>query len=123
MKIKSALIPPCGPEVRRLVALLTLAVGVPRLPVLNSVLGMTYNPLRFMEPWMYGIAMTLLGVMLFVTSYRGRIDLSGRVVAALGFTMWIVLAAATTSTTSLLINLAVASSMLAEVLAQRGRCK
>lgn len=123
MTTKDVLRPPCGPQVRRLVAVLTLAVGIPRLPVFGNAIVLAYNPLRFMEPWMYGVLMTALGLALFFTSYRcRRLTLLGRVVSALGFTMWIVLAAATASTTSMLINMAVASTMLAEVWAQRGRC-
>lgn len=117
MKILRVLKPPCGHAVRKMAAMLTLAVGLPRLPMFDAV----YSPLRFMEPWVYGIVMTVLGLALYITSSR-RLTAVGRVIAATGFTMWIVLAAATSSTTSFLIDLVVASVLLAEVWAQRDRC-
>lgn len=106
--------PPCGPSVRRLVAALTLAVGLPRLPIFGA--QVVYTPLRFVDPWVYGVALTALGVALMATAYRGwRLRPWGRLVAALGFAAWVMLAAATNSTTSLLINVAVASVLLTEV--------
>lgn len=119
MKILRVLKPPCGHAVRKMAAMLTLAVGLPRLPMFDAV----YSPLRFMEPWVYGIVMTVLGLALYITSFGcGRLTVAGRVIAAIGFTMWIVLAAATSSATSFLVDLVVASVLLAEVWAQRGRC-
>lgn len=44
--------PPHGCEVRRLIAALTLAVGVPRLPIFAQT--PTFDPLRFVSPWVYG---------------------------------------------------------------------
>lgn len=107
--------PPCGRQVRRLAAALTLAVGVPRLPLFDGT-EVVYTALRFVDPWVYGVMMTALGLALLATAYGGwRLRPWGRLVAALGFAAWVMLAAATSSATSLLINLAVASVLLAEV--------
>lgn len=109
------LTPPCGRQARRLAAALTLAVGLPRLPAFDGAL-LAYNPLRFVDPWVYGVAMTVLGLALLVTAYDGwRMRPLGRLTAALAFVAWATLAAATSSATSLLINLTVASVLLAEV--------
>lgn len=105
--------PPHGCEVRRLAAALTLAVGVPRLPIFAQT--PTFDPLRFVAPWVYGVMLTALGLALLVTSYRGRLSVPGRLTAALGFAAWVMLAAATSSATSWLVNVAVASTLLAEV--------
>lgn len=129
MKIPDDLKPPCGVSARRLAAAFTLAAGVPRLPMFDWLasifdwFALAYTPLRFVDPWVYGVVMTLLGVAILVTSYKGRrLTLQGRVIAALGFTMWTVLTVATTSATTFLSGAAVAATMLAEVWAQRGSC-
>lgn len=107
--------PPCGRQVRRMVALLTLAVGVPRLPIFDGE-TIYFALLRFFDPWVYGVMLTTLGVALWATVYRGwRMRPLGRLVAAVGFAAWVTLAAATDSVTSMLINLTVASVLLAEV--------
>lgn len=111
--------PPHGCQVRRLTAALTLAVGVPRLPVFAT--APSVDLLRFVAPWVYGVMLTALGLALLVTSYRGRLSLAGRLTAALGFAAWVMLAAATSSATSWLVNVAVASTLLAEVWTLR-RC-
>lgn len=114
-RVRRYLAPPHGPQVRRLVAWLTLAVGLPRLPLPWPTDGPAFAPLRFLPPEAYGVLMTALGVALMVTAYRGRLSVVGRLVAAAGFVQWMMLAAATPSATSLLIDLAVASVLLAEV--------
>lgn len=112
--------PLCGVQVRRAMALWTLTVGVPRLPW--PWVDLPFAPLRFVPPEVYGVVMTALGIALYVTAYHGRLSLAGRLAAVCGFTMWMVLAAATTSTTSMLADLVVASVLLTEVWVQRGRC-
>ena len=106
------LYPPAGREVRRLVALITLAVGLPRLPLLADVL--VFTPQRFGQHEAYGIASIIVGMLLLATSSRWRLALVGRLVAVAGVVLWATLAAATVSTTSLLIDLAVAASLLME---------
>lgn len=105
--------PPCGPEVRRFVGLVTLVTGFPRLPLLSEVLP--FAPLRFASPEAWGVILTALGIALIATSGRHRLRVRGRIVAALAVVAWATLAAAATSTTSILINLLCAASMLAEV--------
>lgn len=111
------LMPPSGVEVRRLIAVLTLAVGLPRLPLLHEVLS--FAPQRFGEPEAFGVICVVSGLLLLLTSYHGRLSLTGRLVAALAFVVWVTLAAATTSTTSLLIDLAVAASIMTEIISFR----
>lgn len=105
--------PPSGIEVRRLIAVLTLAVGIPRLPVVHDVFS--FGAQRFGEPGLFGVLCTVVGILLLVTAYKWRLMLFGRLVAVLGFVTWITLAAATVSSTSLLIELAVALSLLWEI--------
>lgn len=111
------LIPPRGVEVRRLIAALTLAVGLPRLPGLSKVLP--FAPSRLADPTLLGVLFTLAGILLMVTALRWRLTWGGRLVAALSFALWMTLAASTTSATSLLINLIVAASLLGEVWTQK----
>lgn len=105
--------PPCGKEVRRLVAILTLAVGIPRLPIIHD--AFPFGEHRFGEPELFGVLCAIVGILLLVTAYKWRLQLLGRLVAVLGFVTWITLAAATVSSTSLLIELAVALSLLWEI--------
>ena len=107
------LYPPCGREVRRLISVLTLAVGLPRLPFVHNVFS--FAPQRFGEPEVFGVLCTIIGLLLFVTSYKWRLTLFGRLVAVFGFVTWITLAVATISATSLLIDLALAMSLLWEI--------
>lgn len=107
------LYPPSGKEVRRLVAILTLAVGFPRLSFVHDLFP--FAPQRFGEPEMFGVLCTIVGLLLLVTAYKWRLTILGRLVAVLGFVTWITLAAATISATSLLIDLAVALSLLWEI--------
>jgi|GEM_PF-2942748 len=118
--MKAYLRPLCGVQARRLAALLTLAVGLPRLPWFGF--SPPFAPLRFVSPELYGFVMIALGAALYVTAFHHRLGLVGRTAAALGFTAWAVLAAATSSATSLLISLTVASVLLSEVWTQKGRC-
>jgi len=113
--------PPCGTEVRRFVAGLTLAVGVPRLPYLDDVL--IFAPLRYASPEVYGVYMTLIGLALLGTAFHWRLDVPGRLAAALGVAGWAMLAAATDSVTSILFNIGVVIVLLAEVWAQKGGCQ
>jgi len=115
--VRRYLQPPCGRQVRRFVALLTLAVGLPRLPWPGIEPG--FSPLRCVDPWIYGILTTALGVALLATAYRGRLQPVGRVTAAIGVVVWVTLAAATPSATSLLIDVLVAATLLAEVWTMR----
>lgn len=107
------LIPPGGAEARRLTAWVTLAAGVPRLPIIDDLLP--FAELRFFAPDIYGVLFTSLGLALLATSYRCRLCWQGRLVAALGVVAYSVLAAATFSATSFLINAIFALVLLREV--------
>ena len=105
--------PPYGRQVRKLIAAATLAVGIPRLPFFGI---QSYNPLRFADPWVYGIVMTLLGILLLTTACKITYhSMRKKVIAGFGFVCWSMLAAATTSTTSFWINVAFSISLLMEV--------
>lgn len=106
------LYPPSGREVRRLAAVLTLAVGLPRLPLVHDVFS--FAPQRFGTPDVFGVLCTVVGLLLLATAYERRLTIWGRLAATLGFVTWVTLAAATVSATSLLIDLAVALSLLME---------
>lgn len=105
-------LPPRGQEVRRLAALLTLAVGIPRLPLVHDILPFASQ--RFGPPELFGVLCTMVGLLLLVTAYGLRLTILGRLVAVLGFVTWVTLAASTTSATSFLIDAVVAASMLVE---------
>jgi len=105
--------PPHGPEVRKAIGLYSLWVGIPRL--LSQDISL-YTPLKFIDPWVYGVLMTIIGVLLLLTSCtKRRHGIYGKVIAGVSFVAWMLLAAATSSQTSLLINLTVALSLLMEV--------
>ncbi len=105
------LYPPSGREVRRLVAVMTLAVGLPRLPLVHELFPFAAH--RFGDPAAFGVICTLAGLLLLVTAYDRRTGWA-RLAAVLGVVTWVTLAAATVSATSLLIDLAVAASLLME---------
>lgn len=105
------LYPPSGREVRRLVAVMTLAVGLPRLPGVAETFSFAAQ--RFGDPELFGVICVLAGLLLLATVHKRR-TVWGRLAAVLGFVTWVTLAAATVSTTSLLIDLAVAASLLME---------
>lgn len=107
------LYPPAGAEVRRLIAVLTLAVGIPRLPGVAEVAA--FAPQRFGPPEVFGVVCTLAGLALLATAYRQRLTIWGRMAAVVAFAVWITLAAATTSNTSQLLDLAIAASLFVEV--------
>lgn len=112
-KLKKLLRPPCGNEVRKAAAIFTLWVGVPRLPIFSEV---PFNPLRFADQWVYGIVMTVVGILLLATCWNGyRHTIGGKVIAGIAFVCWSMLAAATMSITSFGINLTMAIILLTEV--------
>lgn len=97
---------------RRLAAVLMLAVGVPRLPVLHDLLP--FAEPRFGPADVFGVAFVLGAVMLLATAYGRRLTLAGRLAAVYGVVCWVTLAGATSSATSLVVDLAVAASLLME---------
>ena len=99
---------------RFIVAWFTLWVGIPRLPFFDA----SFSPLKFIDPWIYGVIMTTIGIGLLITSYKWRTAIAGRIIASIGFVVWIGLAVATTSATSVLIDFTIAVILFLEVIAR-----
>lgn len=104
-----------GVDVRRLAAWLTLAVAIPRLPWLPG--PSTNYPLGLLPQETFGWLFLLAGVLLLATGGRWRLRVRGRLAALLGLLVWSVLAAATTSMTSRLIDGVVMWALLGEITA------
>lgn len=101
---------PPGSELRLLAAAICLPVGLPRLPVVQEGL-FSFAPHRFGEPEGWGILFVLSGLALLVTCYRGRLNLIGRIVAGIGSVLFVALAAATVSATSLGVDVSFAAAL------------
>ena len=99
---------------RFIAAWFTLWVGIPRLPFFDA----SFSPLKFIDPWIYGVIMTTIGAGLLITSYKWRTAIAGRIIASIGFVAWIGLAVATTSATSVLIDFTIATILFLEVIAK-----
>ena len=102
-----------GADVRRLTAWTLIAVALPRLPFWpgpSTVYQLTILPAEAFGWLALGLAIGLL-----VTARRHRTHLAGRLVAMLAFVLWVLLAAATTSFTSMMLNLGFAYAMLGEI--------
>lgn len=113
--------PPRGCDVRRLVALLTLAVAVPRLPFWPG--PPVVYPLRLLPQEVFGWLTLFIGLTLLLTACnRWRLHPVGRLIAVLGFATWLTLAAATTSVTSMIVDVAIAYALLGEILSLRHDC-
>lgn len=108
---------PRGRDVRRLVALLTFAVALPRLPFWPG--SAVVYPLRWLPQEVFGWLTLAVGLALLATACnRWRLRPAGRLAAVFGFVTWVTLAAATTSATSVLVDLAVAYALLGEIVGQ-----
>lgn len=103
---------PRGAEVRLLIAGQSLAVGIPRLPYASSLLSP--SPLAFLTAEIFGLAFTLLGIVLLVSCYTGRLSWHGRVVALIGIALWATLMLAGSSPTSGLIALCSTCALIYE---------
>jgi hypothetical protein len=109
-----------GCDVRRLVAALTLAVALPRLPIFPMSASMVVYPLGILPQETFGWLFLVVGVALLATcSHACRLRLRGRLVALAALLAWSVLAAATTSTTSRLLDAAIMWAMFGEIIAGR----
>ena len=108
------IIPPLCGRVRFVAALITLAVAVPRLPVLDFLPS---APLGLLVPSVYAYMLLPLGIALAVTSYRWRTHWAGRLVAMLSFVAWVTLVFAASSVTSIAINAIMAGVLFTEILA------
>lgn len=100
---------PPGSELRLLVAAICLAVGLPRLPLVQDLLA--FAPHRFGDPEAWGVLFVLGGLALLTTCYRGRLSVVGRVVAGMGSVAFVALAAATVSATSWGVDLSMAAAL------------
>jgi len=119
-KFFHALRPFRGDDVRRICALFTLAVAIPRLPFYAE--APTVNPLRFLPPEAFGWITLALGIALLLTNGHQRYRFGGRMVAFAGLLIWALLAGATNSITSLIIDITVMYAMLGEIGAGRNDC-
>lgn len=112
--------PPRGRDVRRLVAMLTLAVALPRLPGWPG--PVVVYPLRLLPPEVFGYLTLVVGLTLWLTACnRWRLRPAGRLAAVLAFATWLTLAAATTSATSVMVDLVIAYALLGEIVGQEDR--
>lgn len=119
-RLRALLRPFCGPDVRRLLAFLTLAVALPRLPGWPGP-AIVY-PLQFLPQAAFGWLTLAAGLGLLFTMGRHRLRVRGRLAALFAFAVWATLAAATTSATSMLIDLLIMYALLGEIMALRNEC-
>lgn len=115
-RIVALLRPFYGAEVRRLTGFVMLGVALPRLPFWPGP-AIVY-PLKLLPQDVFGWLTLVVAFALLTTTCRWRLLLAGRLVALLAFVMWIVLAAATTSITSMILDLTFAWAMFGEIIAQ-----
>lgn len=120
-KLLHALRPFRGDDVRRICALFTLGVAIPRLPIWAGMQP-AVNPLRFLPPEAFGWITLALGIALLLTNGKQRYRFRGRMTAFVGLFVWALLAGATTSVTSLIIDVTVMYAMLGEIGAGRDDC-
>lgn len=114
--------PFCGVEVRRLTGFVLLAVAMPRLPGWPG--PTVVYPLHLLPQGVFGVLTFAVGIALLLTSTkRWRLRFVSRLVAVLAFAMWITLAAATTSNTSMFIDIIFAYAMFGEITTQHGDCE
>jgi hypothetical protein len=113
-RLLQALRPFRGRDVRVMCAMFTLAVALPRLPLWPGAQP-TVNPLRLLPPEVFGWICLVLGIALLLTSGRWRCRFVGRSVAFAGLLVWALLAGATTSATSFLIDIIIAYAMFGEI--------
>ena len=102
-----------GADVRRLSAVVLIAVALPRLPFWPG--ASTVYVLDFLPETVFGVLSMAVAIGLLATMGCCRTRVIGRVVAMLAFVLWVTLAAATTSVTSIMLNLAFAYAMLGEI--------
>jgi hypothetical protein len=106
-----------GADVRRLTAWALLTVALPRLPFWPG--PSTVYQLTILPAEIFGFLALALAAGLWATTGCCRTQLVGRLIAMLAFVLWVILAAATTSFTSIALNLGFAYAMLGEIGADR----
>lgn len=107
--------PPRGQGVRRVIAGILLAVGIPRMPLVHDILS--FADLQGPPPEVFGIVGVAICLLLMMTTYRWRIDLPGRIAAGLAFFYFCTLAVATNSATSLIVDITMAWAAFGEMVA------
>jgi hypothetical protein len=105
-----------GADVRRLTALALIAVALPRLPGFPG--PSTVYLLTLLPAEAFAWLALALAIGLLATAGCCRTQFVGRLLATLAFILWVTLAAATNSITSMILNLAFAYAMLGEILAE-----
>lgn len=108
-----------GINVRRMTAFILLAVAIPRLPFWPG--PPVVYPLGLLSSDAFGWLTLLNAIALFATGGRWRLHWVGRVAALGAFATWVLLAFATTSWTSRLIDIILVWAMWGEITAQEGR--
>lgn len=91
----------------------TLAVALPRLPFWQPPLPV--STLGILPAALYGWLFLALGVALLATNGQRRSRWSGRLTALVALVLWGILTGATTSVTSLIINVVVMWAMVGEI--------
>lgn len=102
-----------GVDVRRLTGWVLMGVALPRLPFFPAP-PIVY-PLGILPQETFGWLFLACGLALLATGGRWRMRLRGRLVALAAFVAWSVLAAATTSLTSVLIDAVIMWAMFGEI--------
>lgn len=113
--MRKLLLPPHGSDVRRMVAFLMLAVGVPRLGFAD--LFLRFATLNLLPTQVYGVAFTVLGILLLATLPR-RLVWQGRIVAVFAFGGYVTLIvdSISTSTVSALVGCVIAYALWGEII-------
>lgn len=118
-RLRRWLRPFCGEEIKRLVAAITLAVALPRLPFWPGP-HIVY-PLHLLPQEVFGWAALVSSLLLLATTERYRLRFVGRMSAVLAFAFWVTLAFATTSATSMMLDALFAYALFGEIIAQEKR--
>ena len=118
--IVALLRPPRGVDVRKLTAFVLLGVAIPRLPFYQG--PPVVYPLGLLPGEVFGWMALFVGLGLLMTANKWRLRAVGRFMALLAFVLWITLAAATTSVTSMLLDAIFAYAMFGEIIAYQDGC-
>ena len=93
-----------------------LGVALPRLPFWPGP-PIVY-PLKLLPQATFGWLTLAVALALLATTWRWRLHFGGRFIALLAFVTWIILAAATSSVTSMILDVIFAWAMFGEIIAQ-----
>lgn len=107
--------PPRGQGVRRVIVGILLAVGIPRLPSAHDILP--FAGLQGAPPEVFGIVGVTVAALMLATTYHWRLDVPGRIAAALAFFYFCTLVVATGSATSFIVDITMAWAAFGEMVA------